>query len=174
MSYREKIMSVPNDPGIYIFYDFDNRVLYLGRSGRLKDRLKEHFIRLNSSIVAEKNLDPREVAKIRYWIFNDNKQVQDLEKAFIAKYQPKLNLSDSDIEAKNQTFDIELPDESESIVIELDLPEFARDNPLTILKNKAHLIREMVLRFELAGVTPKGRRVLTEHCKDLLEIAQKI
>ncbi len=174
MSYKEKILSTPDKPGIYVFYDFDGAVLYVGRSSRLKGRLTEHFVRFNSSIIADSNLDPRDVAIIRYWIFNDDKETKKLEPAFIAKYQPKLNLSTSDIRVKSQTFDISLPDETTSSFIELNLPEYSRDAPLVRLKNKSHLIHEMVLKFELAGVTDKGKRVLVAHCKELLTIAEKI
>lgn len=174
MSYKEKILSTPDKPGIYVFYDFDGVVLYVGRSSRLKGRLTEHFIRFNSSVIADSNLDPRDVASIRYWIFDEDKETRDLEPAFISKYQPRLNLSTSDIKVKSQTFEISLPDETSSSIIELILPEYSRDAPLVRLKNKAHLIHEMVLKFELAGVTSKGKRVLVAHCKELLSIAEKM
>ena len=174
MSYRDKIKSLPNEPGIYVFYGFDGTPLYVGTTKRLRTRLKEHFIQFNSSIIADRTLEPREVAMIRYWLVNDSNEAKRLEKPFISKYQPMYNLSETDLKAKDVGFSIDLPSESQALELRLDLPQGKRGDPLVRLRHKSHLIYEMVLRFELTDLTAKDKRALVQHCKELLKIAENL
>ncbi len=174
LSYRKKISQISENPGIYIFYGFDDTPLYVGKSGNLKNRLGQHFIRFDSSIIADRTLDPYEVAYIRYWVFKDSNEISKIEHAVIFKYQPKFNLSTSDLKRKSLQPNINIPREEESTLIDLDLPESKRGEPLLRIKNKSHLINEMARKFELSGVTKKAKLSLIKHCEELLSIAEKI
>lgn len=39
----KQVKNIPNQPGVYIFYDKDGTVLYIGKSTHLKDRIMNHF-----------------------------------------------------------------------------------------------------------------------------------
>jgi hypothetical protein len=59
----------PDSPGIYCLYE-NKDVIYVGLSGKLKGRLKEHFIRRDSSIttkVGAASLNPEYVTRIVWW-----------------------------------------------------------------------------------------------------------
>ena len=45
----EIVRSIPNLPGVYIFYDKDGNVLYVGKSTHLKDRIMSHFSSFHSN-----------------------------------------------------------------------------------------------------------------------------
>lgn len=49
----EVIDSLPNTPGVYRFYDADDRLLYVGKSVRLRERVKSHF---SSDLVNSKEM----------------------------------------------------------------------------------------------------------------------
>ncbi len=100
MTCLDVLEEIPNLPGIYIFFNIDNAVLYVGTSSKLQVRLKNHFKRVD-------NVNLLEISYIRYWIFKDisTKQRIMLEKAFVKKYKPKYNQNLQDImEKESQKF----------------------------------------------------------------------
>ncbi|HDO35326.1 MAG TPA: hypothetical protein ENH07_03400, partial [Nitrospirae bacterium] len=40
---RKKLNMVPDRPGVYIFKDEQERILYIGKAKRLKNRLRSYF-----------------------------------------------------------------------------------------------------------------------------------
>jgi DNA polymerase III subunit epsilon len=46
---KEVIKNIPNQPGVYIFYDKDGTVLYVGKSRTLKKRIISHFSAFHSN-----------------------------------------------------------------------------------------------------------------------------
>ncbi len=175
MSYKEKIMELDNVPGIYIFYGFDNSVLYVGKTkNRLKGRLKEHLVEFNSSVIADRTIDPREIAKVRFWTFQDENEPNRLEGALISKYNPLYNLGRKDRDIRKTEPTIKAPSEEESRIIKLNLPNRERSDPIVRIIHKSRLLYDMGLKFEIAGLTPKGERALTAHTLQLLRIVKEL
>ena len=169
MTYLNKIDEIPNSPGIYIFNDVNNNVLYVGTSGNLRTRIKNHFKRVD-------NVNLLEISSIRYWIINgiSTSERIKLEKAFIKKFQPKYNQNLKDILAKNEDSILSIPSYDESHIIFFDLPEQSRDDLLVRIKNEAFYILSLTLQFEMLGITTKGKNILVQHCKDLLNLSNDI
>jgi len=167
MSKLDKMKMIPEKAGIYIFYDFDDIVLYVGTSTNLLQRIKNHF----GTFV---NFNPFEITKIRYWVLADviKEEGLHLEKAFIKKYNPKYNLSKEDNLAKFKKYSVNLPKENDSHLV---LMNDSKQNHISIfdrIKNKAHFIQDLVSKYELLGMTYRGRIVLIKHCKDLFELSK--
>lgn len=59
---KSELDSLPEKPGVYIFYAKDNCVLYVGKSTNLKDRIKSHFT--NDYLTSRELKISREVARI--------------------------------------------------------------------------------------------------------------
>jgi excinuclease UvrABC nuclease subunit len=58
---------VQNVAGVYLLLDLDERPLYVGQSGKLRDRLVQHFVRQDSSATADGLLDIYDVLRIVVW-----------------------------------------------------------------------------------------------------------
>jgi excinuclease ABC subunit C len=102
----QKIKSLPSSPGVYIFYDKDKRVLYVGKAGSLKDRVGSYFQNVGSKSLRPEALRAYEVRPIEIFI----SEVKDLEirktdtvleayileQELIKKFQPKYNMMSKD------------------------------------------------------------------------------
>ncbi len=86
----EKANSLPLCPGVYIMKDAGGRVVYVGKSRKLKNRVSQYF--QNS----EKNLKTaRMVASVRdfeYFLCDTEIEALTLENTLIKQYNPKYNI----------------------------------------------------------------------------------
>jgi len=88
-----EIKNLPKSPGVYIFLDKNNKVLYVGRASSLKNRLSSYF---------QKNLEPRIqefvnlAEKIKYIKTQNLLEAVILEANLIKKYLPKYNIREKD------------------------------------------------------------------------------
>ncbi|MFH0762917.1 MAG: excinuclease ABC subunit UvrC [Candidatus Omnitrophota bacterium] len=90
---KDKIKSLPEAPGVYMFKDAAGRVIYIGKAKSLKKRVQSYFSRrLDSKTQAM-------VAKITgldYILAPTEAQAQILEAALIKKRQPQYNIDFKD------------------------------------------------------------------------------
>ena len=87
----EKLNSAPTSPGVYIFKDDKERVLYIGKAKNLKNRIKSYF-------QPSAKLDPRRasmvkrVRNISYIITHTELEALALEANLIKQHRPKYNV----------------------------------------------------------------------------------
>ena len=43
ISIKEQIKQIPNSPGVYLFRDQEEQILYIGKAKVLKNRVKSYF-----------------------------------------------------------------------------------------------------------------------------------
>ena len=67
----QTISSLPNLPSIYAIYAKNSKVpVYIGQTTKLKNRITQHLVRRDSSIVTGASgysLDPDHVKRISWW-----------------------------------------------------------------------------------------------------------
>lgn len=86
-----KLSSIPSKPGVYIFKNEKEQVLYVGKAKNLRSRLMSYFQKCS-------HLDPRKTAMIRSvknfsFIVTDNElEALALEANLIKQYKPKFNV----------------------------------------------------------------------------------
>ena len=80
------VSSLPNLPSVYAIYGKNHEIpIYIGKTKTLKERIKQHLISRNSSIVTGQNgysLDPDYVEKVAWWqheYFYDPSQLEAAE-----------------------------------------------------------------------------------------------
>ena len=49
---KDKIPTLPDEPGIYIFKNKENQTLYVGKAKSLKKRIKSYFSKSKDSIIS--------------------------------------------------------------------------------------------------------------------------
>ncbi|MCM8825437.1 MAG: excinuclease ABC subunit UvrC [Candidatus Omnitrophica bacterium] len=86
---REKIRIIPDSPGVYLFKDKDGRIIYVGKSSKLRSRLNSYFTAPPES---RKSSLLDEVADIEVIPVASEGEALVLECSLIKKYQPQYNV----------------------------------------------------------------------------------
>ncbi len=88
---KNKLSQVPKRPGVYIFKDHKDRVLYVGKGKNLKNRLKTYFQK-------SRGLDHRKSSMIElirdfsYIVTENELEALILEANLIKQYKPRFNV----------------------------------------------------------------------------------
>ena len=91
MSLAEKIKNIPEKSGVYLMKDTDGRIIYVGKSANLKDRVRSYFLdksRYDRKVAA---LVPK-IYDIEIMTTNNEMEALMLESKLIKKYRPKYNV----------------------------------------------------------------------------------
>ncbi len=87
---REKILNLPDSPGVYMYLDKTGKVIYVGKAKRLKRRVSSYFNRRHDSI--RTNLLVRNIVDMRFIVVATEEDALHLENAMIKEYQPRYNV----------------------------------------------------------------------------------
>lgn len=88
---QTKLKNLPNEPGVYIMYDADGNILYVGKAKILKNRVRQYFH--TSTNKTEKVLAMlSHVADFRYIITASEADALSLENTLIKKHTPPYNI----------------------------------------------------------------------------------
>src|ERR1700726_2506841 len=91
MEPREKAALLPESPGVYLFKDAGGTVLYVGKAGSLRSRVRSYFLETRWADAKTGSL-VREIADIDYIVVDNEKEALALENNFIKQYKPKFNV----------------------------------------------------------------------------------
>lgn len=87
---REKILNLPEAPGVYMYLDKHGHVIYVGKAKRLKRRVSSYFNRSHDSV--RTNLLVRNIVDMRFIVVGTEEDALNLENAMIKAYQPHYNV----------------------------------------------------------------------------------
>ena len=87
---RNKILNLPEAPGVYIFLDKKGNVIYLGKAKRMKRRVASYFNRKHDSL--RTNLLVRNIVDLRFIVVTTEEDALHLENAMIKAYKPHYNV----------------------------------------------------------------------------------
>lgn len=87
---REKILNLPEAPGVYMYINAKGRVIYVGKAKRLKRRVSSYFNRRHDS--TRTNMLVRNIADLRFIVVHTEEDALHLENAMIKEYQPHYNV----------------------------------------------------------------------------------
>src|SRR5512135_770779 len=88
---EEKLSRVPAEPGIYLFKDDKNRVLYVGKAKNLRNRLRSYFQR-SATLDERKAAMVRSVRDFEYTVTGNELEAFVLEANLIKQYRPRYNV----------------------------------------------------------------------------------
>ena len=84
------VLSLPEKPGSYQFYDEDHNIIYVGKAKNLKNRVSSYFHkevdRYKTKVLVSKIFD------ISYTVVNTEEDALLLESGLIKKYNPRYNV----------------------------------------------------------------------------------
>jgi len=88
---RLQVDKVPDNPGIYLFHNEGGKVIYVGKAGNLKKRVRSYFNKKQKySKVA---MMVKEIATLDYYITENEVEALIMENNFIKKFQPEFNVA---------------------------------------------------------------------------------
>ncbi len=87
---REKILNLPESPGVYMYLDREGKVIYVGKAKRLKRRVSSYFNRRHDS--TRTNLLVRNIVDMRFIVVGTEEDALHLENAMIKRYKPHYNV----------------------------------------------------------------------------------
>src|SRR5712671_6355013 len=91
MEPREKAAGLPETAGVYLFKDAGGAILYVGKAGSLRSRVRSYFLESNWANVKTGSL-VREIADLDCIVVDNEREALALENNLIKQYQPKFNV----------------------------------------------------------------------------------
>ena len=91
MKYKiNEINKIPNNPGIYKYYDVNDELIYVGKAKNLRKRIKSYFIDSDNRSIKINDLI-KHIQYIDIILVNNEHESFLLENNFIKTYKPKYN-----------------------------------------------------------------------------------
>ena len=97
MNLLEKLKQLPNDAGVYQYFDKDGHLLYIGKAKILKNRVKSYF-KFTPKLLPADKLGPRiykmisEVVSCEWIVVPNEHDALILENSLIKQLKPKYNI----------------------------------------------------------------------------------
>lgn len=88
---REAILRLPDQPGVYRFYNDASELIYIGKAKNIKKRVSSYFNK-NAGVNRKTLRLVSEIANIEYTIADTEFDALLLENNFIKQHQPKYNI----------------------------------------------------------------------------------
>ena len=77
--------SLPDDPGVYLFRDSQDEVIYVGKANSIRKRVASHFSGGNAGMT-------RTIDQIEFLVTGSESEALIAEQSFIKRYRPRFNV----------------------------------------------------------------------------------
>jgi excinuclease ABC subunit C len=88
---QQKIDHLPAEPGVYIYKDFQGKIIYVGKARSLRQRVRSYFQESRPLDLKTQHL-VAEVADLEYIITDSEVEALILESTLVKKNQPRYNI----------------------------------------------------------------------------------
>lgn len=89
-SLELQIQTLPDNPGVYQYYDKEGKILYVGKAKNLKKRVSSYFNKQHDN--AKTNVLVRKIVAIKHIVVSSEQDALLLENNLIKKLQPRYNV----------------------------------------------------------------------------------
>ena len=89
-SLELQIQTLPDNPGVYQYYDKEGKILYVGKAKNLKKRVSSYFNKVHDN--AKTNVLVRKIVVIKHIVVSSEQDALLLENNLIKKLQPRYNV----------------------------------------------------------------------------------
>jgi excinuclease ABC subunit C len=91
MEFQEKLANLPLEPGVYLFKDALETILYVGKARSLRQRVRSYFLE-SKTLDAKTGSLVREITDVEYIVVDNEREALALENNLIKQYKPKFNI----------------------------------------------------------------------------------
>lgn len=88
---QEHLKTLPHSPGVYLMKDADGKIIYVGKSKNLKNRVRQYFQSSNNKYGKTKHLVKR-IRAFEYIMTDTESEALILENTLIKKHKPRYNI----------------------------------------------------------------------------------
>lgn len=85
-----QIQSLPDNPGVYQYYDKEDKILYVGKAKNLKKRVSSYFNKVHDN--GKTNVLVKKIVTIKHIVVSSEQDALLLENNLIKKLQPRYNV----------------------------------------------------------------------------------
>lgn len=85
------LKTLPNQPGIYKYYDHKNELIYVGKAKSIRKRVSSYFTKTFTGYKTHELV--RRIARIEFTIVDSEQDAFLLENSLIKQFQPKFNIN---------------------------------------------------------------------------------
>jgi excinuclease ABC subunit C len=89
-SLELQIQTLPDNPGVYQYYDKEGKILYVGKAKNLKKRVSSYFNKIHDT--AKTNVLVKKIVTIKHIVVSSEQDALLLENNLIKKLQPRYNV----------------------------------------------------------------------------------
>jgi excinuclease ABC subunit C len=89
-SLELQIQTLPDNPGVYQYYDKEDKILYVGKAKNLKKRVSSYFNKVHDN--GKTNVLVRKIVTIKHIVVSSEQDALLLENNLIKKLQPRYNV----------------------------------------------------------------------------------
>lgn len=90
ITQRRKVL--PSSPGVYRFFDVNNKLLYVGKAKDLRKRVQSYF-RTAANLALDKQIMVKKIADIQWTIVDNELEALFLEATLIKNHRPPFNIA---------------------------------------------------------------------------------
>src|SRR5579862_5334526 len=91
MDLQQKVASLPTEPGVYLFKDAMENIVYVGKASSLRSRVRSYFLETRV-LDAKTGSLVREVVDFDYIVVDNEREALALENNLIKQHKPKFNV----------------------------------------------------------------------------------
>ena len=85
-----QIQTLPDNPGVYQYYDKEGKILYVGKAKNLKKRVSSYFNKIHDT--KKTNVLVKKIVTIKHIVVSSEQDALLLENNLIKKLQPRFNV----------------------------------------------------------------------------------
>ena len=91
MDLHQKVASLPTEPGVYLFKDAIENIVYVGKASSLRSRVRSYFLETRV-LDAKTGSLVREIVDFDYIVVDNEREALALENNLIKQHKPKFNV----------------------------------------------------------------------------------
>src|SRR5579872_2117608 len=91
MDLQEKIRTLPNSPGVYMYKNAEGEVIYVGKAKSLRSRVRSYLLEAATQNAKTGSL-MREAADVEYIVVENEREALALENNLIKQRKPRFNI----------------------------------------------------------------------------------
>ena len=89
--FQSLIKTLPNQPGIYKYFDDKSELLYVGKAKSIRKRVSSYFTKTFTGYKTQELV--RRINKIEFTIVDNEQDAFLLENSLIKQFKPKFNIN---------------------------------------------------------------------------------